>query len=276
MLSSISGTITPWILGILFLLICLAVAVVAKSWREMKSSPYFFMRRQAEKRLQSYSFISLGLMVATAVFAAGTIQAPQDTTTLMAVLANAKPASLEIQELVEGQESEPTTLEVVSETELTPRVISTIAEDPFALDVQTLVQAVLTLPEAYDKFEPTVELNENTDLGAINFSTKVNDEYEAVDPTDSFFAGSYTVYATFSYDGMEDGMAWAWVWRLDGEVVEGGNELWEYGVDGPGYVYFNPEEGFSTGDYSLEVWVNGELFTRSSLQMTGTALSSGN
>ena len=274
MLSSISGTITPWILGILLLLICLALAVVVKSWREMKSSPYFFMRRQAEKRLQSYSFVSLGLMVATAVFAAGTLQAPQDSTPLVAVLSNAKPASADIQELV--KESTPVVLEVVSESEITPQVISTTADDPFGIDADALVKAVLELPEAYDQFEPTAELNDDTDLGSIEFSTKIDDEYQAVDPVNVFFAGSYTVYATFPYEGMEDGMEWAWVWRHEGEVVDGGNELWEYGADGPGYIYFNPDDGFNAGEYSLEVWVNGELFTRSSLQMTGTALSSGN
>jgi hypothetical protein len=270
--SSISGTITPWILGTLLLLVCLALAVAVKSWREMKSSPYFFLRRQAEKRLQSYSFVSLGLMVVTAVFAAGTLQAPQDTTPLVAILANAKPASEDIRELVKT----PTPLEVASETAFTPRVISTTAEDPFGIDAQTLVQAALTLPQEYDRFEPTAELNDDTKLGTIDFSTKINDAYKAVDPASIFFAGKYTLYATFPYDGMENGMEWAWVWRHDGEVVEGGNELWKYGSDGPGYIYFNPEEGFSPGNYTLEVWVNGELFTRSNLTMTGTALSSGN
>lgn len=211
-------------------------------------------------------------MVVTAVFAAGTLQAPQDTTPLVAILANAKPASEDIQELIET----PAAIEVVSETEITPRVISTTAEDPFGVDAETLVQAVLTLPEEYDQFDPTAELNDETDLGAIDFSTKISNDYEAIDPTNVFFAGDYTVYATFPYEGMADGMEWAWVWRHEGEVVEGGNELWEYGADGPGYIYFSPEEGFSPGEYSLEVWVNGELFTRSNLTMTGTALSSGN
>jgi hypothetical protein len=59
-------------------------------------------------------------------------------------------------------------------------------------------------------------------------------------------------------------------------VVDGGNELWAYGDNGPGYIYYGPEEGFRPGDYTLEVWVNGELFTRDTLTMTGSALSSGN
>ncbi|MBK7180127.1 MAG: hypothetical protein IPH82_23580 [Chloroflexi bacterium] len=54
-----------------------------------------------------------------------------------------------------------------------------------------------------------------------------------------------TLYATFDYSEMEDGMAWAWVWRHNGEVLEGGNELWDYGNEGPGFIYLSPEEGSS-------------------------------
>lgn len=276
MLDSISGTITPWILGTLLLLILLATAIVVKSWREMKGSPYYFMRLQAEKRLQTYSFVSMGLILFTAVFAGSVLQSPEDNTPLVAVLTNAKPASEEIQKLVQSAQSQAD--EVVPETELTltPSVISTTSNDPFGIDAQELTQSVLTLPEEFDRFEPSADLTDDTALGEISFSTKLNDEYEAINPTNIFNVGSYTVYASFSYDGMADGMEWAWVWRHEGEVVEGGNELWKYGSDGPGYIYYNPEEGFRAGDYSLEVWVNGELLTRSTMTMTGSALSTGN
>ena len=274
MLSSIAGTITPWILGILFLLVFLATAVVVKSWREMKSSPYYFMRRQAEKRLQTYSVFSLILMVLTAVFVASTLQAPQDDVQLTAVLTNTKPANEDVQELVK-QAALPS-LEFVSQTDLNAELTTTISTDPYGAGADDLISAVLELPEEFDRFEPTAELNENTKLGEIIFSQEITLDYEAIDPARIFSVGSYTLYATFSYDGMEDGMEWAWVWRRDGEVVEGGNELWAYGSDGPGYIYLNPAEGFQDGEYSLEVWVNGELMTRSTLTMTGTALSAGN
>lgn len=267
MFSSIAGTITPWILGILFLLVSLATAVVVKSWREMKSSPYYFMRRQAEKRLQTYSIFSLILMVLTAVFIASTLQVPEEDMQLSALLTNAKPPQSEIQDLV--KETSPSTLEFISQNDLTATSNGTST-------TEELISAVFELPPEYDQFEPTAELNDNTALGNISFSTEITDDYGAIDPARLFSVGSYTLYATFSYDGMEDGMEWAWVWRRDGEVLEGGNEIWRYGSDGPGYIYFNPEEGFQAGEYSLDVWVNGELMTRSTLTMSGTALSAGN
>ena len=119
MFSSLAGTITPWILGTLLVLMSLALAIVFKSWREVKNSPYYFMRRQAEKRLQTYLFASLCLIVVTAVTAAFTLQAPPDTTPLVAVLTNSKPASEEVVALVE---SAPT-IELVTESSV-PEFIS--------------------------------------------------------------------------------------------------------------------------------------------------------
>lgn len=274
MLLNLTGTITPWILGTLIILLLLALAVVFKSWREMKRSPYFFMRLQAEKRLQTYSFASLGLLAACVLFSFYTLRPPVDNTPLVAVLTNAKPVSDEVVALTKP---DSIGVEFVAETAVSSQTVSTTGNEPlFLTDADSLVQAALTLPEEFNRFEPRVELKEETELGAISFSTKIDDEYQAVDPTNIFAVGSYTVYATFSYDGMADGMSWAWVWRHDGEVVDGGNEHWEYGNDGPGYIYYNPEDGFRAGEYTLEVWVNGELFTRSNMRMTGSALSSGN
>jgi hypothetical protein len=274
LLSNLTGTITPWILGTLILLLLLALAVVFKSWREMKRSPYFFMRLQAEKRLQTYSFASLGFLAATIIFALYALRPPVDNTPLVAVLTNAKPVTDEVAALTKSNSAG---VEFVAESAITSQIVSTTSDEPlFLTDGDSLVQAALTLPEEYNRFEPEVELNEGTELGAISFSTKIDDDYLAVDPTNIFAVGSYTVYATFSYDGMADGMTWAWVWRHDGELVDGGNEVWKYGQDGPGYIYYNPEEGFRAGEYTLEVWVNGELFTRSNMRMTGSALSSGN
>lgn len=270
MISNLAGTITPWILGTLLILMSMALAIVIKSWREVKSSPYYFMRRQAEKRLQTYSFASLCLIVATAVTAAFTLQTPQETKPLVAVLTNSKPATEEVVALMESAPA----IELVTEASV-PEIIST-ANDPLGVDTDSLLETVLTLPEEFDRFEPTAELTDDTFLSPLEFSTKIDDDYQALNPTDLFEVGFYTVYATFGYEGMADGMEWAWVWRYEGEVVDGGNELWSYGDDGPGYIYFGPEEGFRAGEYSLEVWVNGELFVRDNMTMTGSALSAGN
>jgi hypothetical protein len=110
-------------------------------------------------------------------------------------------------------------------------------------------------------------LTDDTELGTMFFSTEIDDQYEAVEAGRRFPKGFYTLYATFTYEGMANGMEWAWVWRHNGEVVDGGNELWAYGDEGPGYVYYNPEAGYELGAYSLEVWVNGRMMTQGTIQI---------
>ncbi len=255
---ALTDTIIPWILGTLLLLMSLTCSMALKSWRDIKRSSYFFLRRRAEKRLQTYLSTSLCLMFVTVGVAAFTWQTPQDSTPRMAILTNEKPPDAETIALFEDSAQETTiTLE-----ETTPELS---AEPPTP-----------TLPEQFNQYEPQTELNPDTALGSLLFSTEINDDYEALEPQRIFPEGNFTLFATFSYEAMADGMAWAWVWRYDGEVVDGGNELWEYGDEGPGYIFFNPEEGFSRGEYSLEVWVNGQLLTQSAVVMNTAAVSAGN
>jgi hypothetical protein len=124
------------------------------------------------------------------------------------------------------------------------------------------------LPAEFDQIEAAVELNETTEIGTILFSTDINGDYQAVNPLQRFSEGFFTLYATFDYEEMADNMSWSWVWLHNGDVVDGGNQLWSYGQVGPGYVYFQPEEGFEPGQYSLEVWVNDELMAHSSFMVT--------
>lgn len=269
-------TIAPWILGTLALLLLFALFVSIKSWRDMKRSPYFFMRRQAEKRLQTYSAISTALILIT-IFAGAFLMRPTGTDNVIRVapIANAKPPSDEVRQMVE--DSPTTTIELLTEEgvsidELAAAQINEIVAENSA----DLLNQILTLPDEFNQFSPTANLNDDTEIGTLAFSTDINEEFKALNPETIFAEGSYTIYATFGYEEMADGMVWSWVWRRDGEVVSGGNEIWEYGDDGPGYVFYNPEEGFSDGEYSLEIWVNGEMLSQSDMIINTAAASANN
>ncbi|UCC53330.1 MAG: hypothetical protein JSV68_05045 [Anaerolineaceae bacterium] len=273
-LTSFSGTITPWLLGTFLTLSLIALFAAIINWREMKRSPYFFQRLQAGKRLQTYLSTSALLFLITMGVTGYAWQTPQDQTPRMAILTHSKASSAEqevanLSSLVETVEEEAATSAFQLEDTENPGQLIAVADQPFAA-------AYGSLPEEYDQFTPTAELNENSDLGVLTFSTDVTENYEAINPREIFAEGFYTLYATFSYDGLSDGMVWSWVWRHNGELLEGGNEVWQYGEEGPGYIYLNPEEGFDAGRYSLEVWVNGELMTQSSAVMNSVGVSTNN
>ena len=252
-----------------------ASIAAGKSWREMKRSPYFFQRLQAGKRLQTYSSASLALFVITMVVGFYSWQEPADTTVRNAIISNSKP----VPEIAEEVES-PSIVEAVDESISTeagfPLASDEVTNQLIAVADQPLIAAKIALPEDYDRFESQVALNDESNLGTLDFSTDVTEEYEAVNSRQLFAEGTYTLYATFDYEGLDDGMVWSWIWRRDGEILEGGNEVWVYGQEGPGYIFFNPEEGFQAGQYSLDIWVNGELMAQSAVVMNNASISANN
>ncbi len=210
--------------------------------------------------MQRYLLVTLVLILVTVVTTAYAWQSPQQAPSQIARLRYAKPSTtvavnVEEPELI----AEPASLEI----SLSPES-NRIADTSVGL-LEPLSRG--ELPEQYDRYEPSVDLSEATQLGEISFSSDITEEYEAVDPNQRFGKGFFTLYATFAYEEMDDGMTWSWVWRRNGEIIDGGNQIWAYGDEGPGYVYLRPEEGFDLGEYSLEIWVNSELMAQSDFQV---------
>ena len=210
--------------------------------------------------MQSYAVATIGLIIATLLTTAYAWHAPEDNTPRVAILQHAKPAPVIFAPASEViADASPAAVEISLSSPSLASESSAISSDPLLRS---------ELPETYNQLNPTVELRDATVLGDIFFSTDITSKYEAVNPGRRFTEGFYTIYATFSYEGLADGMVWSWVWRHNGQVIDGGNQVWEYGSDGPGYVYIKPETGFALGEYALDVWVNGELFTQSSFTIT--------
>lgn len=270
MIEYVNGTTAPWILALLGAVSLLTIAKTFSSWRQVKRSPYFFLRQQAERRLQAYLWATF-LLIA---MAGGTLllsqQAPPDTTVRMALLANGKPmleAETPVDELPVISLDSPASIEVPAGDSQLAQTLPVSAPVSLPLDRPGAQPLDLepVLPDEFNQVEATVELTPTTEFSRLIFSTEINDDYDPVSPRRTFVQGFFTIYATFDYVGMADGMEWAWVWRHDGEVVNGGNEIWQYGGNGPGWIYYEPPEGFSPGQYTLEVWVNEELFQQASL-----------
>jgi hypothetical protein len=266
--ATIDGTITPWLLGGLILLVLLTLSITVKSWRETKRSPYFFLRVQAAKRMQRYMAATGALILLTAVTSAYAWQAPQDDTPRVALLRHAKIYPVETTQKSTILEAEASPEAVVFNLAPGSSRAARDAEISPEADLLNPLNQSSTLPEEYDQYKPTAELTDETDIGELAFSTGITGDYGPVDPGLRFVQGYFTLYATFEYQDMADGMVWSWIWRYNGQVVDGGNQVWSYGDEGPGYIYFRPEEGFGLGNYDLEVWVNQELMSRANFTVT--------
>ena len=272
-------SITPWLLGGLFLLALFALSATFKSWRESKRSPYFFLRMQAGKKMQRYMAMSLVLVLMAAVASAYAWQAPVETTEQVSVLKHAKPNPQiysPVEEAAPASEEEPKAVTMILTPAPEQAATFSVKDLPSTDDLLEVAEAAAGVTEETSAVE--AETGSASDgsarLGDISFSLDISGNYQAVEPGRQFVEGFYTLYATFNYSGMTDGMNWAWSWLRNGAQIEGGNQVWNYGQDGPGYIYFQPEEGFRSGEYSLAIWVDDELQSQSSFTIANGVAAS--
>jgi hypothetical protein len=268
-----SGTITPWLLGALVTLLLVTIGITAKSWRDAKCSPYFFLRRQAMQRMQSYSMVSFCLAVVTVTTVAYTWQKPQDSTLRTALITYAKPTSDSTTSSLSSSQTQPA--EFVLPVALSSFDLADTAVAEVDLLADSMPETVTHLPAEYRQVEPTIPLSSETSLSSLAFATQINDRYQPLNPATKFDEGYFTLYATFRYEAMAKGMSWSWVWRHNGVLIEGDNQPWKHDGDGPGYVYLRPADGFKPGKYTLEVWVNNELLDQATVTIA-EGISAGN
>jgi hypothetical protein len=206
--------------------------------------------------MQRYLVASLVLILLTAAVSAYAWQVPEEITPLVGILKHAKP-NLELIDDAPKQESMADDSPEAVTINLTP--LSEREVDFSASDLQEVQEAPAPLNETSVEVGPENAVSGDAQLGGIAFSLDISGNYKAIDPGYRFVEGFYTLYATFTYQGMADGMNWSWEWQRNGAQIDGGNQEWSYGEEGPGYIYFRPEDGFKSGEYALAIWVDNEL-----------------
>lgn len=251
--------ITFWLLFLLGLLTLLTASMTVNTWRKTKQNFHLFNRREAEISMQNYLTVTLVLgmfllLVGGYLWLEGSIlrgqsaeAAPLDDTVTVV-------AFNQLSTLTPTLPPTPTRRPVGTPT---PRPTSTSSAGRTITDTH--------LPIDYANITPQSPLREDSHITSLVFASRISQEYRPLDPGRRFSLAIETLYATFEYRNMEDGFAWSWVWRKDGEVIDGGNQRWVYSTVGPAFISTTPEDGFEAGEYSAEVWFNGELFERASV-----------
>lgn len=107
---------------------------------------------------------------------------------------------------------------------------------------------------------PVAEPTGAAQFSAITFCQDVSDDGECIQAGTHFPSGSYSVWAYFTYENMQDGMAWGRRWTQDGEVTyEAMEEAWEDGESGwVAYSISDEENAPLTGVYDLTLYLEGE------------------
>jgi len=98
-------------------------------------------------------------------------------------------------------------------------------------------------------------------IGPITFAAGVDAQGNSVNPGTTFPTGLLELHFFCTYAGMQDGLDFDEKWILNGGELITFNEVWEKGTSGAfhDYIYRTSGEPLSDGQYTLELYVGGQL-----------------
>jgi hypothetical protein len=236
-----------WIAHVVLLASILPVMMAVYQMDRARRAPFYVARVAALQRVRRWALVAL-LMVVVALSLL--VVAPR----LARILGRpAEPAR---------DTPTPTTVVIVTSTSRptrTPTVTPTrrpTATPPFiptpTSDVALPESAATPLPDA-------VLAGEGARITFITLAADRDEAGQPVDPGTEFPPGDHRVYLFISYEGMVNGVAWTFAIYQDGELVDSATQMWEWGAAGKTYLYFKPPEGYETGLYEMQVFVEERL-----------------
>lgn len=128
---------------------------------------------------------------------------------------------------------------------------------------------------------PTTAPQSAGSFGKIIFAQDVTDAGETVNPSNSFPAGTSTVWAYFTYLNLKQGDAWERKWLHDGAVLVDKSDAWDQGNTGWRAFSYGTNDGtpLQAGNYEFDLYLGGKLaqratFVISTVKPTATPASS--
>ncbi len=256
----INFSVLNWLVLCLLFGTATASALTAVTWRQMRQPFYALNARSAESRLQTQIIITLALILLTIV-ALGARRWQASGANSAEIASTQLPPTQAVRSLAELVTITPT-----FEPTATRSPTATPEPTPKPIGLESRAPA-LQLPDVYSSVPLRVPTGRQSSLSNIVFASRLFPNRRPADPAPFFTTDIDTLYATFEYRNMNDDMAWSWVWRKGGKVIDGGNMYWDFGKGGPAFVYLEPPEGFEAGIYSAELWLNNELFQRAEVEL---------
>ncbi len=110
-------------------------------------------------------------------------------------------------------------------------------------------------------------------IGPILFAAGINDDGDPVNPGETFPSGTEELHFFVEYNGMQDGLSFDERWLFDGEELLTVNVTWEQGTSGTfsDFIYRKNGEPLWDGEYTVELYLEGELVQSASATIGGEA-----
>ena len=91
------------------------------------------------------------------------------------------------------------------------------------------------------------------------FSTQVSSDGRPINAAAILPSGSSSLYGTFEFSGMKNGLAWTQVWAVDGKTVVSEQGAWDAGATGRRVLQLRNPNGLPDGKYHLALAVKGQV-----------------
>jgi tetratricopeptide (TPR) repeat protein len=136
---------------------------------------------------------------------------------------------------------------------------------------ESLEPAILTLKESLASvimYGDVTDNNVRATFGEVSFGARVDEDNIVLDVTDRFPQNTRIIYAQLEYSNMDPDSRWMTRWLLNGEeYLTTPYESWIYGEDGTAWVSVFNNGGLDSGTYALDVFVDGRLVTRGTVEV---------
>lgn len=116
-------------------------------------------------------------------------------------------------------------------------------------------------------------------FGTLVFSTQVTADGRPINPAAMLPSGGKTIYATFDYQGMQNGAAWSQVWTMNSKPIVQQPGNWSDGAQGRKTLTLTNQSGLPDATYQLvitlgsQVAIQGEVVVGRRVDDTDTEVS---
>lgn len=153
----------------------------------------------------------------------------------------------------------------------TVTVSPTISATPTITPTSTMTPTPV-LPEAvavllvHDRVTPSSEAV----YSPLRIARILNRSLLPISPAEEFENPITTLYAAFTYDGLQDGVRWTALWYRGAEVVCLETQAWQSGTGGYGFSECAPVGGWLPGAYEVQMFYAERWVVSARFQVYGT------
>lgn len=153
---------------------------------------------------------------------------------------------------------------------LTPSIspTSTITGTPTPTATPHIPDAIAVL------FSETITPNPEAVFSPVEVSDRIDSINRAIDPGISWANPLQTLYGAFTYDFLEDGVRWTALWYLEDQVICVESEPWIGGTGGYGYTECLPADGWTPGDYEIQLFLGEQWKVSTVFSVAGDPVTS--